>query len=196
LFCSNVLHHISHFTLARFTKDGHTRTVLWPDCGVHEKVIILYSDAMAYILKAVTVLKGFCTNLVHFTCLAQGAQCVAKEVTAKSPKVNKLISIFFFLKAPLRMQSYKQHCQMHPCPPPPRTSANKLGNLDPNNQLLEWTLRNCEISCIQVSIWDCLYASNFVWLPQSEKRLETEGLPLKESMGTMKNSREKLSAVK
>jgi hypothetical protein len=28
LFCSNVLHHISHFTLARFTKDGHTRTVL------------------------------------------------------------------------------------------------------------------------------------------------------------------------
>jgi hypothetical protein len=49
--------------------------VLWP-VGVHV-VLILYSDAVAYMLKAATVLKVFCPNLIHFTCLAQGLQRVA-----------------------------------------------------------------------------------------------------------------------
>jgi hypothetical protein len=38
--------------------------------------------------------------------------------------------------------------------------------------------------------------SNFGWLRESTKRLETQGLPLQGSMDIMKNASEKLSAVK
>jgi hypothetical protein len=67
--------------------------MLWP-IGVHEeKVAILYSDAAAYtrMLKAVSVLKVFYPNLVHFTCLALVLQRAAAKVRAKFPQVNKLI---------------------------------------------------------------------------------------------------------
>jgi hypothetical protein len=45
----------------------------------------------------------------------------------------------------------------------------------------------CSTPCIR---------SNFGWLLESIKRLETQGLPLQESMDTMKNASEKLSVVK
>jgi hypothetical protein len=38
--------------------------------------------------------------------------------------------------------------------------------------------------------------SKFGWLPESIKRLVTQGLPLQESSDIMKNASEKLSAVK
>jgi hypothetical protein len=38
--------------------------------------------------------------------------------------------------------------------------------------------------------------SNFRWLPESIKRLETQGLPLLESMVIRKNASEKLGVVK
>jgi hypothetical protein len=56
-------------------------------------VLILYSDAAAYVLKAATALKVFYPNLINFTCLAHGLQRIAAEVRAKFPQVNKLISI-------------------------------------------------------------------------------------------------------
>jgi hypothetical protein len=80
-------------------------TVLWPT-GVHEeKVLILHSCAAAYMLKAATALKVFYPNLIHFTCLAHGLQCVANEGIANFPQVNKLISTTkkVFLKAPNQM---------------------------------------------------------------------------------------------
>jgi hypothetical protein len=45
----------------------------------------------------------------------------------------------------------------------------------------------CSIACIR---------SNFGWLPENVKHLETQGLPLQESMDIMKNASEKLSDVK
>jgi hypothetical protein len=59
--------------------------LLWP-AGVHEeKVLILYSDAATYMLKASTALKVFYPNLIHLTFLAHGLQRVADEVRAKYP---------------------------------------------------------------------------------------------------------------
>jgi hypothetical protein len=61
-------------------------------CRVHEeKLLILYSDAAAYMLEAATVLKVFYPNLIHFTCLAHGLQRAVEEVRTKFPQVNKLI---------------------------------------------------------------------------------------------------------
>jgi hypothetical protein len=81
--CPKVLHCTNHSTVARFVNDK----VLWPT-GIHEeKVLIFYSDAATYMLKAATALKVFYPNLIHFTCLAHGLQCVAK-IRAKFPQVN------------------------------------------------------------------------------------------------------------
>jgi hypothetical protein len=93
--------------------------VLWPT-GVHEKVLILYSDAVA-MLKATTALKVFYPNSIHFTFLAHGLQRGTKEVRAKFPQVNKLISTRekVFLKAAYREQSYKQHWPDAPLPSEP-----------------------------------------------------------------------------
>jgi hypothetical protein len=71
-------------------------------------------------LKAATALQVFCPNLVHFTCLALELLRVAEKVRAKFHQVNKLISIKkIFLKAPHRVQSYKQHLPDAPLPPEP-----------------------------------------------------------------------------
>jgi hypothetical protein len=84
--------------------------VLWPT-GVHEEVLILCLDAVAYVLKAATLLKVFYPNLIHFTCLSYGQQHVAVGVRAKFTQENKLILMTkeLFLKAPCQVQSYKQH---------------------------------------------------------------------------------------
>jgi hypothetical protein len=119
LICSKVLHHTSHSTIARFVNDR--LKVLWPT-GVHEeKVLILYSNGVAYVLKAISALKVCYTNLIHFTCLAHGLQCVAEEIRTKFPQVNKLILITkkVFLEAPHRVQSFKQHLVDTPLPPEP-----------------------------------------------------------------------------
>jgi hypothetical protein len=62
--------------------------LLWP-ARVQEKVLILYFNAAAYMLKAATVLKVFHPNLITFSYLTYGLHCVAKEVKAKFPQVNK-----------------------------------------------------------------------------------------------------------
>jgi cytidylate kinase len=65
---------------------------LWPQRVQEEKVLVLDSDAAAYILKAATALKVFYKNVIHF-----GLQRVAEEVRSNFSDVNKLISstIFF-----------------------------------------------------------------------------------------------------
>jgi hypothetical protein len=51
--------------------------VLWPTRVHEEMMVILYSDAVAYMLKAANALKVFYPNLINYTCLAQGLQHVA-----------------------------------------------------------------------------------------------------------------------
>jgi hypothetical protein len=67
--------------------------VLWPTGFYEEKVLILYLDAAAYILKAATALKVCYPNLNHFIMQAHELQHVADKVRAKFPQVNKLISM-------------------------------------------------------------------------------------------------------
>jgi hypothetical protein len=86
LICSKVLAHRNHFTLARIVNDG--LKMLWSTRIHEEKVLILYSEAAAYMMKAAIALKVFDPNLIH---LAHGLQCVAEKVRAKFLQVNKLI---------------------------------------------------------------------------------------------------------
>jgi hypothetical protein len=50
-----------------------------------EKVLILYSDSAAYMLKAATTLKGFCPNSIHFTGLMDG-KVLLRRLQPSSPK--------------------------------------------------------------------------------------------------------------
>jgi hypothetical protein len=70
LICSKVLHHRNHSTVTRFVKDG--LKVSWNTGVKEDKVLILYSDAAAYMLKDATALKVLYFNFIHFTCLAHG----------------------------------------------------------------------------------------------------------------------------
>jgi hypothetical protein len=105
LICSKVLHHTNQSSVAKFVNDG--LQALWPSRVHKEKVLILYSDVAECMLKAATVLKVFYPNLIHFTCLAHGLQCVAEEFSARFPQVNKFILMIkkVFLKAPHQVQS-------------------------------------------------------------------------------------------
>jgi hypothetical protein len=86
LICSKILHRTNHSAVARFV--NHVFKVLWPTGAHEEKVLILYSDAAACMLKTATALKVFYHNLIHFTCLVLGLQHVTVEVRAKFPQVN------------------------------------------------------------------------------------------------------------
>ena len=63
-------------TIARFINDG--LKVLWPDGVKEERVLLLYTDAAAYMLKAGKSLNVFYPNLVHVTCMAHALQRVAE----------------------------------------------------------------------------------------------------------------------
>lgn len=63
-------------TIARFINDG--LKVLCPGGVKEERVLLLYTDAAAYMLKAGKSLKVFYPNLVHVTCMAHALQRVAE----------------------------------------------------------------------------------------------------------------------
>lgn len=90
--------------------------MLWPNVVKEEKILLLYTDAAAYMLKAGNSLNVFYPNLIHVTCLAHGLHRVTETVTDLFPKVNKFISA---LKAPYHIQCYKQKLHVIPLPPEP-----------------------------------------------------------------------------
>lgn len=72
-------------------------------------------------LKAALHLKVFYPNLIHCTCLAHGVNKVAEEIRNQFPLVNDLINTIkkVFIKAPLRVQVYKEQLPNIPLPPKP-----------------------------------------------------------------------------
>jgi hypothetical protein len=109
-----VLEHTNHSTVAGFVNDG--LKVLWPQSIKKERVLVLYSDSAAYMLKAATALKVFYQNSIHFNCMDHGLQRVAEEVRSNFPDVNKLISLQKrFLKAPQRSSVTEISCLMWRC---------------------------------------------------------------------------------
>jgi hypothetical protein len=61
------------------------------------------------------------SKMVHVTCLAHAFHSVAKEIRGSYPDVDKLISYVKkgFIKAPMRVQQFKQEAPSLPLPPHP-----------------------------------------------------------------------------
>jgi hypothetical protein len=72
-------------------------------------------------LKTGTNLKIFYSELIHVTCMAHALNLVCETIRSKYKNVNIIISSvkIFFLKAPLRIQAYKDRMPNVPLPPEP-----------------------------------------------------------------------------
>lgn len=120
LISSKQLDKTNNSTITRFIHDGLTNFFL-PNSIPQEKIILMLSDAASYMCKASVNLKIFFPNLIHTTCLAHGINRVAEEIRNQFPLVNELISNIkrIFLKAPLRVQFYKESFPNLPLSPQP-----------------------------------------------------------------------------
>lgn len=110
----------NNLTVTRFIQE--TLTNFWlPNPVPTEKILILLSDAASYMLKVGQNLKIFYENLIHVTCLAHGLNRAAETIRASFPLVNDLIANVkkIFIKAPLRVQFYKENLPGTPLPPEP-----------------------------------------------------------------------------
>ncbi|KAL4092191.1 hypothetical protein QTP88_026733 [Uroleucon formosanum] len=109
----------NHSTISRFVNDS--LRILWPHGGNDEKALLLCSDAVPYMIKAGKTLNVFFPNMIHISCLAHMIQRLAEKVREMYPNVNTLVRNLkkVFLKAPQRVDVYKEIMPSVPLPPEP-----------------------------------------------------------------------------
>jgi hypothetical protein len=159
--------------------------------------------------KAATALKVFCQNLIHFTCMAHGLQCVVEEVRSNFPDVKNLF----------HQQQQKVFCKPHNVCNVTETSCltwscclNRWGtwiqaakfyneHLDVVKSIVATfhvesavAVRESQtaFSVPKIACSMSYVHSNFVWIPDI-KNLETTGLSLEESIDILLNAEVKLS---
>jgi hypothetical protein len=95
--------------------------ILWKDNVKRDRILLLVTDAAAYILKAAKGLKMLYPRMVHLTCLAHGLHRVAEDIRGNYPDADILISNVkkIFLKAPLSVEKFKQEAPSLSLPPKP-----------------------------------------------------------------------------
>ncbi|KRY40835.1 CGG triplet repeat-binding protein 1 [Trichinella spiralis] len=119
LLTSEVLEKSNSSTIAQlFTS---SLAVLWPEGIRHENVLLFVTDAAPYMKKAAGALKVLFPNMLHLTCLAHGLHRIAEHIRCLFPDVDRLISNMkkVFLKAPSRVQLFKEIAPEIPLPPQP-----------------------------------------------------------------------------
>lgn len=95
---------------------------MWPAGIQYDKVRLLLTDGVAYMIKSGSNLKVFYPNLIHLTCLAHGLSLVSETVRNASEDVDHLIANGkkVFLKAPSRVEIYRETLgSSFPLPPQP-----------------------------------------------------------------------------
>lgn len=120
LIATKELERTNNLTVSRFINEALTQFFL-PDCVPGEKILLMLSDGATYMIKCANNLRVFYENLIHVTCLAHGISRVAEEIRLHYSNVNSLINAVkkIFIKAPLRVQFYKERLPGTPLPPQP-----------------------------------------------------------------------------
>lgn len=200
LLACKILEKTNNATIARFVNSGIK--ILWPNGNFEEKVLLLITDAAAYMLKAGMNLKVFYPNLIHLTCVVHGFNRVAEEIRLNFPLVNKLISSVkkVFLKAPLRIECYRSKLENVPLPPEPiltrwgtwleaahfyaihlNSIKEIIESFDPEEA--ESIKKALEVLQNEQLVKDLTYIqTHFKILPTTMKELEAIGMPLTESV--------------
>lgn len=119
LLCSKEVQKANAKSIAYFI-NSELKT-LYPNGVEDQRVLLLLTDAAAYMIAAGQLLKPFYPNLTHLTCLVHGLHRVAEEVRKLFPTVNTLISSVkkVFLKAPSRISVFREKLPDTPLPPEP-----------------------------------------------------------------------------
>lgn len=120
LIASKQLDRTNNVTVTRFIQQSLSSFFL-PNPVPEEKFLVLLSDAAPYMVRVGQNLKLFYSNMVHVTCLLHGINRVAETIRTEFPLVNKLISSVkkVFIKAPLRVQMYRERLPGVSLPPEP-----------------------------------------------------------------------------
>ena len=119
LISCEALERTNHSTIA-VTFDN-ALNLLWPEGVKRENVLLLVTDAAPYMVKAGKGLQLLYPKMIHVTCIAHALHRVAEEIRGNYPDVDKLIATVkkTFIKAPLRVQKFKEIASSVPLPPEP-----------------------------------------------------------------------------
>ena len=109
----------NNFTITQAVTDA--LTILWPEGIKYEKFLVLITDAVNYMKKAGRALKLIYPNLIHITCVAHGLHNLAQYLMKSYKDVNRLVVCGkkIFLKAPNRVEIFKEVLPNTPLPPEP-----------------------------------------------------------------------------
>lgn len=121
-FLTNVteLDKVNHSCIVSFVIDSFAQ--LFPSTqDERNRVLLLVSDAAAYMTKAAIALKDLFPKLIHITCLAHGISRVAECIRGEFTDVDRLIANGkkVFLKSPARIRELKIAYPTVPVPPEP-----------------------------------------------------------------------------
>ncbi|KAF4531152.1 hypothetical protein B566_EDAN017171 [Ephemera danica] len=96
-------------------------TDLFGDSSARNRLLLLLSDAAAYMKAAARLLRAFYPKLTHVTCLVHALHRTCETVRTTFPLVNSWISSIkkVFLKAPSRVRLYKELYPDLALPPEP-----------------------------------------------------------------------------
>jgi hypothetical protein len=137
LLASKQLERTNHETIARFVNQSLGKgfslfeiyfdlkflcvEILWSTRVVAEKFLLFVTDGAPYMIKSGRHLKVFYPKIVHVTCLAHALNLVAEKIRYQYEDVDNLISNVkkIFVKAPLRVEMYKEKLKEMPLPPQP-----------------------------------------------------------------------------
>ncbi|KAL3081156.1 hypothetical protein niasHS_012677 [Heterodera schachtii] len=185
--------------IARFVNEGLDN--FFSNGFDKNRVLLLVTDAAAYMKKAGKQLKVFYTNLIHTLCLCHSLHRVAEKVRDEFKKVDKLIAKTkaVFVKAPQRSNIY--HRMFPDLAMPPKAVLTRWGtwlqavsfywqNFEAVKEVVnsfDPTDASCireSQSCFTLSTWqDLAYIhTNFGNLCPAIAKLESQGLSIMESM--------------
>jgi hypothetical protein len=214
LIACKQLEKTNHVTILRFVNES-LMNFFRPEVVPTEKILLMLSDAASYMVKAGHQLKLLYPNLIHYTCLAHRLNRVAEEIRNHFPNVNTLISSVkkIFLKAPLRVQRYKEKMPNIPLPPEPvltrwgtwlNATVFYAEHFQPIKELIlefEQNHNSSIIKCQSILKTTTLQSelafikANYDFVSKTITNLEVECLPLHESIKIITNFEEKICKV-
>ncbi|XP_003741646.1 uncharacterized protein LOC100899549 [Galendromus occidentalis] len=205
-----IVERTNHATIAQaFT---NALSLLWPTGIKHERVLLFISDAAPYMKKAGNGLSVLFPKMIHVTCLAHAVHRVCEEIRVSFPEVDSLIANVkkVFVKAPSRVQVFREVAPSVPLPPAPVLSRwctwlsaalYYARNLNEITRVLA-ELDGSEAAAIRKSkelMVDpfvksnlASIASNYCRLPESITRLECSSQRLSITLGIVDEIRQSL----
>lgn len=213
LVCSKPLERTNGESVAFFVNES--LKVLYPSGVEATKVLLLYTDAAAYMHKAAHLLKAFYPQMLHVTCLAHALHRVCEELRKHFTDVNELIGSAkaVFLKAPSRVRVFKEMLPDVPLPPEPVVTRwgtwlkaveyyncyfsdiKAVINGLPIDESVAVTKAQAVLSVNSLPGDLAYLCANFTFLADSIKKLESAGETLVTNVALILHAQERIATV-